>query len=190
MSRPPVTWTLGERALDCLVWLVVGTVVAQMLRCTTGCGGDPFVLAAAVDGGSVVVLEGGLPTVDSRAADAYVGERAPIFVDAPADAPARDEAANDAPRNEAMSEDAHTSDASTDAGALDAQDGAVACDPAYGDASPGGPCCVHVWADSAHTLGAVLCTLDGVRWCEQSGAPCSPPGSRCIVQAGVSYCAP
>lgn len=83
--------------------------------------------------------------------------------------------------------------AAPDAGAgdagevLDAGDAGPTCDPGYGDASPGGACCVHVWATP--TMGAVLCT-DGSRWCWQSGSPCSPPGGRCVTQSGVTYCAP
>jgi len=65
---------------------------------------------------------------------------------------------------------------------------ALPCDPSYGDASPGGPCCVHVWATPS--VGGVLCTVDGSRWCWQTGEPCSPPGARCLTVNAVTYCAP
>jgi hypothetical protein len=153
----------------------------------SGCGGDPFTPATSADAARDVHDAGDELAADARASDA--GE----VLDSPWDT------MNDAGdvRDVSASRLADAADASpdvagdvreldqVDAGAVDA---GLPCDSTYGDASPGGPCCVHVWATPS--MGAVLCTVDGSRWCWQTGMPCSPFGSRCVVQGGVSYCAP
>lgn len=138
-----------------------------------GCGGDPFVSAELEAGPELVdVLEHDQGAeLDVLEHDA--GDRS-MLEDAAASA---SDSASRLPPDAAEALDA--------GGAFDAS---LPCDPSYGDASPGGPCCVHVWATP--TQGAVLCTVDGSRWCWQTGMPCSPDGSRCVVQAGVQYCAP
>lgn len=154
------------------------------------CGGEPFTGEKAASAGP----DGGGAPIDGTA-DA--GPEA--TTDAPDGATFDGAAAGDGIAEASAAED--QSRPATDAGAGDVAElldaggdvdaeavDAEACDPNYGDASPGGPCCVHVWASPS--MGGVLCTVDGSRWCWQTGMPCSAIGSRCVVQGGVSYCAP
>jgi hypothetical protein len=155
------------------------------LAAALGCGGAPFSATAplsedaAADGTSGGALVDAPAAAEAEATTPDAGDAAGDV--APPDPP-RDAAQGDAGE---LAPDA--GDASADA-SPDVDGGALPCDPAYGDASPGGPCCVHVWATP--TMGGVLCTVDGSRWCWQSGSPCSGVGSRCVTQQGVTYCAP
>jgi hypothetical protein len=158
-----------------------------------GCGGDPF--TAAIDAGADA-LSSADPNEASRT-DA--GDELAAVLEHDGKTPGADAGPLDAgARAEVGQVDAGepSYDGSQDhfGGNLDAGDAGdvveagPACDPNYGDASPGGSCCVHVWATP--TMGAVLCTVDGSRWCWQTGLPCSAVGSKCVAQSGVEYCAP
>jgi hypothetical protein len=153
------------------------------------CGGEPFTSSSALVAGD------GAPAPVARAVDAG-GELAEVFgpdAGEPIDASQWDtlEDAGDV-RADSASRLADAAEAAPDVAGDVVFDAApppsLSCDPAYGDASPGGPCCVHAWATP--TMGAVLCTVDGSRWCWQTGMPCSLPGSRCVTETGVTYCAP
>ena len=76
-----------------------------------------------------------------------------------------------------------TLDASADEAVESAPSG-PACDPAYGDASPGGACC-----ERATSGVGVVCTDGGV-WCLQSGVTCAPAGEKCVTWYANVYCAP
>jgi hypothetical protein len=151
------------------------------------CGGGPFSVAPpaadAGDGGAEQLgPDGALETADAIA---------PVLEHDAGELDARSSEAADAPvlEHDAGELDARSSEAGLPPAADAAADSAKpSCDPAYGDASPGGPCCVHVWATP--TNGGVLCTVDGSRWCWQTGQPCSVAGSSCVVVNGVTYCAP
>jgi hypothetical protein len=160
-----------------------------------GCGGDPFTAAGAVDGAADV-----LSSADEKihretdAGDelAAVLEHDDAGADAgPLDAGARAEVGQlDAgePSYDASQDHFGGNPDAGDAGDVGDVEPGLPCDPNYGDASPGGSCCVHVWATP--TMGAVLCTVDGSRWCWQTGMPCSAVGAKCVLQNGVEYCAP
>jgi hypothetical protein len=192
-----------------LGWLALGLMLLSLCRC----GGGAFTPTTAVDAAAEQLdasdaHKGALaPAAAMTAAIIDAGdEKAVTPLEHDGGAPATMLEAGDA-QSEVLEHDAGDdgawlrdgdSDAAGDGGIIDASasdvdapDGYLGplCDPAYGDASPGGPCCVHVWATP--TMGGVLCTLDGSRWCWQTDAMlCSLPGSRCVVQYGVSYCAP
>lgn len=176
-----------------------------LLACLFGlslaaCGGSPFALSSALSAGdagdelAAVLEHDAAPPVtdahiaacgcDAGDARAVLEHDAGAAVDVLEQLDAGDAAIQvDASWN--LLSDA--ADAAADV-AADVVDAGPACDPAYGDASPGGSCCVHVWATP--TMGGVLCTVDGARWCWQTGSPCSALGSKCVQQNGVQYCAP
>lgn len=171
-----------------------------ILLSLAGCTGDAFhgstddaALGAPPDGGGALVDDAGAPDAQREATTL---EAAPAPVDSATVGDAGDVRGDSASRLADAADSSPDVVGAIDAGELDAGDasadvvdaGGLACDRAYGDASPGGPCCVHVWATP--TMGAVLCTVDGSRWCWQTGMPCSALGSRCVTQAGVTYCAP
>ena len=176
--------------LRCPVYARIALGCAIPALVIVGCGGDPFSAPAVQDASAAAETEGAVTGAPADAVDDGSTEAKAVDGDP---LPAVDDAAVDV-AGDVLEEQPAPADAPADAAVdvtgdvLEEQPAVLPCDSAYGDASPGGPCCVHVWATP--TMGAVLCTSNGSRWCWQTGMPCSAPGSSCVVEQGAIYCAP